>query len=223
MSVLRSELRKIIREILSDTATWPDSTINAWINELLRDFSNYFPQTSAMDIACVAGQHVYSFAVDAPDLRDVIKVEYPNDLDPPRFITRLSEQSPNFWNGPYYDLIGGVPPQALWLGESPKTGEQMTIDYEHDHDTVTSDLYVISVQERHLEALVLFCQWQAIRELEMLEAKEPDDSNIVLSMLGLNSGRAERLYRSKIREYQSTESDGGSIGPWAMDGQDRVY
>ena len=218
----RSELRKYIREVLSDNIQWPDSTLNNWINDAIRDFSNYFSRAVATDENCVADQRIYSFS-DFTGLREVVAVEYPNDQDPNRFISRLSEKSPNFTNGPYYDLVGGTPPAALELGEYPKTGEQLTIDYLCDHTIPSTDFSSITVEERHWQALYLFVQWQAIRELEMDEARDPDDSNIVLSMLGLNSGRAERLYRAKIREFKATEADGGAAGPWVMDGNDRIY
>ena len=216
-------LRKIVREILSDPTTWPDSTVNAWICAAIRDFSNYFSVESAQDINCVADQRIYSFAVDFVTIREVLRVEYPKDEEPPRYLVRHPITSPDFYGGPFYDLVGGTPPDAMMIGELPSTGETIRLDYAKDHTIPTSDLSSITVEPRHFEAIVLFCQWQAVRELEMLEAKEPDDSNIVLSMLGLNSGRAERLYRAKIREYKVTEADGGAVGPWQMDGSDRVY
>jgi hypothetical protein len=218
----RSELRKYIREVLYDNIQWPESSLNNWINDAIRDFSNYFSRAVATDINCVADQYIYSFS-SYDGLREVLGVEYPKGENPPRWLSRLSEKSPNFRDGPYYDLVGGAPPGAMELGEAPKTGEQITLDYLADHTIPSTDMSSITVEERHWQALYLFVQWQAIRELEMDEARQPDDSNIVLSMLGLNSGRAERLYRSKLREYKSTEADGGAAGPWVMDSNDRIY
>jgi len=218
----RRDFRQYIREILDDNVQWPDATVNAWIDDAIRDFSNYFSRAVAVDINCVADQHVYSFS-SYDGLREVLGVEYPKGQDPPRWISRLSEQSPSFRDGPYYDLVGGIPPGAMELGEAPKTGDQITMDYQADHTIPTTDMSSITVEERHWQALYLFVQWQAIRELEMAEARDTDESNIVLSMLGLNSGRAERLYRSKIREYKATEASGGAVGPWVMDSNDRIY
>jgi hypothetical protein len=41
--------------------------------------------------------------------------------------------------------------------------------------------------------------------------------------VGLNSGRAERIYRAKIRDYQGQEAAGGYVAGWRMDDRDRVY
>ena len=222
MALSRLELRKVIREILSDNVSWPDSSINAWINEALRDFSNYFPRITSQDINCTQDDRTYSL-YECEGLREVLSVEFPQGDDPPRFVSRLSEKSPNFIGGPYYDLPFIATPGTIVLGEYPNTGDQIGVLFAGDHPLPTSDFISITVKERHWGALVLYVQWQAIRELEMDEAREPDDSNIVLSMLGLNSGRAERLYRSKLREYKATEAGGGPAGPWVMDGQDRIY
>jgi hypothetical protein len=38
----RGELRATIRETLVDTLIWPDKSLNAWIADGIRDYSNYF-------------------------------------------------------------------------------------------------------------------------------------------------------------------------------------
>lgn len=215
----RLDLRNLIRQILTDPVVWPDATINLWIKQAIRDYSNYFPQLVSTTINCVADQRVYSLT-SYTGIREVIEVEYPDGEDPPRYLYRLGEKHPRFIDGQYYDVRISDVPLVLVLGEEPASGEQIAFTYQADHTIPTQDSDTLTMPDRHLEALVLFCQWIAIRELEMNEAAEPDDSNIVLSMLGLNSGRADRLYRAKIREYQETESPGGLSGPWVMD---RVY
>jgi hypothetical protein len=62
----------------------------------------------------------------------------------------------------------------------------------------------------------------AIKRLEIQEAGDPTGTTL-LTMFGINSVRAERLYRIKIDEYTEKHAAGGYAGPWVMDGHDRVY
>jgi hypothetical protein len=111
---------------------------------------------------------------------------------------------------------------VLVLGETPTTGETVTIDYQALHTEVTGDTDTLTVPDYHFEAIKLFTQWQALKRLEITEAKDPTGTTL-LTMFGINSVRAERLYRLKIDEYLEKSAAGGYAGPWVMDGFDRVY
>ena len=92
-----------------------------------------------------------------------------------------------------------------------------------DYATVSDDTTALGIPERHLDGLVAFVRWQAIQELEMSTAIDPDTKNLLLAELGVSVERAERLYRTKMRNFQRAAAPGGYAGPWQVDGHDRIY
>ena len=119
--------------------------------------------------------------------------------------------------------VRGNPPSDLVLGEKPAANEQARVVYTCGHDEPDEDSNVITVPDNRLEAIIEFVRWQAVREAEMNETMDPDTKNLVLSEIGLNSGRAERIYRAKIKDYQGQEAGGGYVSGWQMDDKDQVY
>lgn len=216
----RAQLRAIIREVLTNDETWVDSTLNAWIADAFRDYSIYFPRHVEATIDCVDDQIEYSLS-SYTGILDILRVEYPDGEDPPRYLAYRPETG-NFDGLPVYD-VRGDPPATLVIGEKPDTGEDIILTYSATHVAPSDDATALTVPDEHFEAIRLFVQWVAIRELEMNEARDPDTTSLLLSMLGLNSGRAERLYRTKIREYSERHGKSGYAGPWQMDGSDRIY
>ena len=221
MTTLR-ELRSFVRNLLYDETEWTDSLLNSWINDAIRDYSNNFPLRIDDDISCVTDQREYSLSTSTfVGLISVLLVEYPKDEDPPRYLERRPVTSQQFIDYPVYDLLD-LPPRVLVLGEAPTTGEQITIDYQALHPELTADTDTCSFPDYHFEAIKLYTQWQAIKKLELAETKDPTGTTL-LTMFGINSVRAERLYRYKIDEYLEKSAAGGYAGPWVMDGFDRVY
>jgi hypothetical protein len=110
------------------------------------------------------------------------------------------------------------------IGEDPAAGEKIGLTYTAEHAIPSADSTVLTVPDHHLEALKLFILWQATKELELKEAKEPDKTTLLLNLLGLNAFRAERSYRTKIQDLQqASAAPGGYAGPWVVDQYDRVY
>jgi hypothetical protein len=215
------ELRATLREILPDAGVWPDASINAWIQEAIRDFSGYFPLELSGLLDLTANVRVYALAGLAEEIFAVVQVEYPYGEDPPRFLARKQE-SAGIVGEAVFDVRGN-PPAELVLGEKPADGEQARVVYTCGHAIPEDDSDVITVPSNRQEAIIEFVRWQAVRQAEMNETMAPDTKNLLLSMIGLNSGRAERIYRAKIRDYQSQEAAGGYVAGWRMDGKDRVY
>ena len=216
-----AELRATVREILPSAEVWPEATINAWIQEAIQDFSGYFPRETSGLLDLTDDERVYALSDLAGGIFAVIQVEYPYGEDPPRFLARKQE-SAGIVGQAVFD-VRGSPPSDLVLGEKPATGEQARVVYTCGHTKPTDDDDVITVPDNRLEAIIEFVRWQAVREAEMNETMDPDTKNLVLSEIGLNSGRAERIYRAKIRDYQGQEAGGGYVSGWQMDDKDRVY
>lgn len=216
----RMAFRSMVRELLTDETAWPDGTLNAWLNDALRDYSNFFPRFVEATINCTAATRFYALT-SYTGIKAVVGVEYPAGRTPPRYLAERPEPG-SFVGNPVYALRGD-PPVMLVIGESPATGETIGLDYHALHTIPTADSDVLTAPDQHLEALKLFCIWMAIRELEMNEAQDPDKSTLLLNMLGMNAFRAERSYRAKIQEYMEMAGGGRYSGPWIMDRYDRVY
>jgi hypothetical protein len=220
-----AELRATLREILPSAEVWPEATINAWVQEAIQDFSGYFPRETSGLLNLTDDVRVYALgsipSTPTSGIFAVIQVEYPYGEDPPRFLARKQE-SAGIVGEAVFD-VRGSPPSDLVLGEKPSTGEQARVVYTCGHTKPAADDDVITVPDNRLEAIIEFVRWQAVREAEMNETMDPDTKNLVLSEIGLNSGRAERIYRAKIRDYQGQEAGGGYVSGWQMDGNDRVY
>jgi hypothetical protein len=216
----RAELRAAIREDFSDRGAWPDATLNSWITAAIRDYNTYFQHVSSAAINCVASTRSYSL-VTLNGIHGVLQVEYPTGETPPRFLDRRPETG-NFYGLPVYDLRGD-PPATLVIGELPEDGQTIAVVYTLDYATVSDDTSALGLPDRHLDGLVAFARWQAIQELEMSTAIDPDTKNLLLAELGVSVARAEQLYRAKMRGYQRAEAPGGYAGPWLADGHDRIY
>jgi len=217
-----AQIRAIVREVLADTTQWPDATLNVWINQAIRDYSHYFPDYATEAIPCVTDDTTYALgATYAAGIISLIRVEYPDGETPPRYLQRLNDGSQFFLNGPYYD-IRGDPPEELRLGESPTTGEYVEVSYTKAHKALSANADATTVPDRHLEALSIFCVWKAAEEIFATEEIDPDTREFLVSQMGLNAIRYERIYRNKIAEYQSGSASERS-GPWGMDKYGQVY
>ena len=217
----RAQFRAVLRETMSVRSHWPDTLLNIWIGDAIRDYSNYFSRQLEAILDCVAGQREYSL-VTLLGIQGVLMVEYPVGEDPPRYLARRPETG-GFAGLPVYDLRG-EPPHALVIGEEPDADDDIGLVYTADHAVPANDTDALTMPDRHLEALKLFVIWQAVRELELNEATDPDTTNMLLSMLGLNSVRAERMYRSRLDDFrQKVAAPGGYAGPWVSDANDKVY
>lgn len=223
MTTLKDFRDNALRSVLSNAAVFPDDLLNKWIEEAIRDYSMHFPmEVKGTLTAAKEGQRLFmlSWLAGFSELYGITRVEYPVDQEPPSLLSRLPRDHPRFEGGPYYDLVGE---QHIMLGQAVPQGEVIYVWHNTMHMIPTTDNMTISVPEKHQEALKMYCVWQAVRKLEMDQSAEPDMTSLLLSMLGTNSGRAERAYRSKIREYLTTTGGGQYSGPWRMDKWDGGY
>lgn len=216
----RAGMRAIVRETLVDTVIWPDKSVNAWINDAIRDYSNYFRRQVSVTISCVATTREYSLTAYT-GIAEILRVEYPKGEDPPKYLLYRAETG-TFVDLPAYD-VRGDPPITLVIGESPVAGEEIYLTYAADHEIPTTDSSTLTLPDIHLELVRLFVTWQAIKRVEVSETADPDRLSMILTQLGINSVRAERIYRFKLEEYRKKMAASGLSGPWIMDTRDRVY
>lgn len=188
----RSDLRTAIRNQGLDQSTWDDTEINQYIADAIAEYSIHFPRyRESTGNACTADQTEYTLPSDC---LEVIRVEYPEGEDPPAFLERLEPDDPRW--GPGYYAVRGT---TLVLGEEPDAGETYAVHYYAHHDYPDDDVTALTVPDEDLEVLIAFVIWKAYRRLELDEAKNPDGSTVILSMLGTNAARAQRQYQEALR------------------------
>jgi hypothetical protein len=216
----RAAFRATLRESLNNDTAWPDASLNAWLNEAIRDYSKYFPFQTETSVQCIQGQRTYPLSGLAGIL-GILRVEYPTGEKPLRYLLQRSEAG-SFVGLPVYD-VRGDPPATLVIGEEPRASEAIGLSYQAEHAVPTADSSALAIPDQHLDAIKLFIQWQAIKELELNQSRDPDHTSLLLNMLGMNAYRAERSYRTKLADYKERAAPGGYVGPWRVDGFDPVY
>jgi hypothetical protein len=227
----RAQFRLDLRETLGSAALWPDATLDAWINQALRDFSASFPYEHTAVLTAVAGVQLYPLSVIESggkpwEVYGVLRVEYPalaGAADPGEhpYLERRSRARSDFAGRPVYDLLDGG---LLMLGETPLGGERIRVWYHGAHPPLTADNQVISAPDRCLDALRLYVAWQAAKEQELAYQTAPaDPANFNLTQHGLNTQRAEAAYRARLAALLTASTAGGPAGAWAMPGGGRIY
>jgi len=215
----RGDFRESLRNVLSDKSQWRDTLVNEWINDAIRDYSRHLPRLAASTIPMVAGTKNYDLSTyEALAIREV---EYPISQTPRRLLTYLPRENYGFDGGQYYDLKNDL--TVLYMGETPSAGEYLYIEYDKLHTIPSTDGVSLTVPDGHLEALRLFVVWKALTQLAMDENVSVDRDRADAGSLGLNAYRAERAYRSHVREMLANVARSEFTGPWRADKFDQVY
>lgn len=211
------EFREVTIYAGMDKSRWPEPIVNAWIRDAIRDYSAHFPRfvdtdTEGTNIECVADQQEYSLS-SFTGIQTVLDVEYPAGEDPPEFVERRDQDDPRGFEGlGVYAVQGFERPSALRLGEEPSEGEEIRIAYLADHSMPTSDAEALTVPDYHLDALVLFVHWRAMRATVNRLMTNPDPQELPVLEALAPGGRlpavaqeARKAYEDKIAEFQATQ------------------
>jgi hypothetical protein len=217
-------------------ATWPQDTIEGWLQEAIRDYSQHFKRTCTASLtitAGCAGDHRFPLP---EDFCGMIQAEYPAGEDPPVYLQRLSRKSPRFWGSAgYYDVESAgdadwddvedqpANPATFWISDEVEAGETIGFAYTANHDAGVSSLDYVTVPAEHEHLLIKFVTWQAMNEREAVEAQNPDTTIRMLQQFKLASQAAEAAYRSALADAKKALSGGGQTGPWRADCYDPVY
>jgi len=232
MATTLAELADRAQITLNDAgaATWPQATIEAWVIEAIREYTQTFPRTLTKTITVAGASPGHSFDLTA-DLIAIHLVEYPGDEDPPVYLQRRSRTHPQFYNYEgYYDVepsgdMTSFP--TLYLSEEPADGEKIYWTAKCHHDTTLVPGDDITVPEHHEGLLLLFVLWQAFKERLATEEQDPDTTLAghvtLLQNLVKGATQAEREYKEALKRAKGNVADGGFSGPWAADKHDRIY
>ena len=221
----RQDLRNLIRRRLGDTSTpfqWSDLQVNQWINDSIAEHSIHFPRKLNTTLNCVTDQKSYDLPAN---YKAAISVEYPADDDPPYYLVRRS----SLWGSSdivgFYDVIrrdDATDFPELRISEKPTTGQDIIIYYLGNHASLDDDTDICTVPDVHLELLVLFVRWATFQELASKASADPDPTSLSMGTLELNAFRANREYRTKLKQWLAAESE-SAVTTWRMDKYDHVY
>jgi hypothetical protein len=210
MGTTLKDLRDSLRLTLTNATSWPDATLDTWIQDAIRFYSVEFPRTWRKTQAMTTGTQAYALP-GGHGFFHVLRVEYPSGQSPQEFLQQVEESSPEFASGgEYYALRGAADNISdpkddtaagyLVFAETVATGENAIITYAGAHPlpTVADDDAQITVPVAHWEALYAFIDFRAHWELETDEALTISTVSIVLAQLGQEARRAWNRYKETI-------------------------
>jgi hypothetical protein len=211
----------------SGVGTWPQATVEAWVLDAIRDYSQYFPRvrTSTTTITTPGSTpHVF----DLPgDFLAVVLVEFPDGEDPPEYLQLRSRTRDGFWDYTgFYDIEpshDAATAGKLYLSESPTAGEAYTLTWLAPHDTDLDPGDTITVPEDHESLLLLYVLWQATRERMATQEQDPDTTIHILQQMVKAAEQAEADYRRALERAAAHRAPGGWTGPWRADVHDPIY
>lgn len=231
MSANLNALRETVRLLLGDTNplkyTFPDTQVDSWINQAIRELSVHFPRTIEHTLSTTAGEREYE--IDAVVL-SILSVEYDRGgQDPPQYLTRRACTHPRFWQEDgYYDFIKprdsdtANKPRLLISTRPAADGLVIALRIQTGHNELSAGSDECTLEERHLPLVSLHVRWQAWLELSMNEGMNPGPLATLSYSQEMNAGRAERAYRLALKEAQQAEGE-SAAAVWTLDRFDRLY
>lgn len=221
----KSDLRRSLRQMLTDASAWPDSQLDEWCRQAIYEYSLHFPYPRTASWDTSAGVRAYTIYSEAATtiIHAILSVEYPVGDEPPTLLARKREHEADFFGGQYYDLRLDGYSQVLVLGQPPQGGEAIKITYESEHVYPSQEDSNLTVPDKHIELLRLFVQWKAVSYLELAEAVDISRQVSLLKDLGTNSQRAEQAYRARMRQLLEATAPGAWVAAWTTGTNCRIY
>jgi hypothetical protein len=219
---------------LADSAagTWDQSTVESWVLDAIRDYSQHFPRVVTSDVEEIGSGATHY--LDLPtDFLEMVSVEFPRGEDPPTFLERRSLHHATFWDvDGYYDIqktgqtvetpTGFTASRLVW-SRTPLATEGYTLKYLAPHPTDLESTDTTTVRVDHEGIIILFVIWRALKERQMAEAANPDTTSRYLNQLVYAATQAELEYRRAMERAAGARAEAAWTGPWRADGYDRIY
>jgi hypothetical protein len=213
----RAEFRAILRGVIENATTFPDATLNLWINDAIREYSVHFPR-KASDQYTNASTLVDGAYALSDSAMGVLAVEYPEGETPKRYLTRLDRRDPAFYGGEYYDVFGDVPRWVqIGIGQVV-SGETMRVYSNYIHTIPSADGSTLTVPDPHLELLMAYVLYLAAKAREVEASRTLGvDGLIDIASVSMMAQRMWRQWQDKLKMFMAEASPGVWAGPWVMD------
>lgn len=188
----------------SDT-TWDTEMIGTFLNDAIRDYSQYFPRGKMTTINCADDDNQY----DLPqDFLGTLSVEYPTGEDPPEYLVRKPYTAVGWWESDeYYDIIRNRDDNnvdEIIISADPSTGESIEVYYNAYHQLMAdpaTPTETNTVPEEHQQLLVKYCRWMASLHLASAEQQNPtSNSSLLMAQLAQNARRDEVAYNTALQQ-----------------------
>lgn len=222
-----AQLTTQCRNLIGD---WPSTyytndILYDYINRAIEELSKYFPLVKEYSLVTTLDTRIYDLE---SDFMGAISVEYPTGEDPPVYLLRRSYTDPDFWseNG-YYDIVlshdatTGNPPQ-IFISEKPPADETITVKYHSPHTALVESSDVCTIPAHLIHLVALFVRWKCWQQISTTEGMDPDQTKLLAATQEVNSTRAERIYRTALREARAAFVESAQVH-WKMDKHDQVY
>ena len=210
-------MRDQCRAVLASTSDWPDETLDTFVADAIRAYSNEWPRRLGHELVLTTGTQAYDLPGGHGFVR-VSAVEYPAGDNPPNYLEQVDLHSRAFVAAgacyalhPVNDDVAAVSDDVagqLVFAQPMTTGENAVIQYQAEHRIPTEDSDIISVPSVHLESLIAFVEFRAHWELETDEAYTQSSSagSLLLSQLGENGRRAWNRWREVMQRLRPVNS-----------------
>jgi hypothetical protein len=215
----------------SGAGTWPQATVEDWVCDAVREYSQHFPRILTTHVDTIGGTPDH-YTLLPEDFLEIVSVEFPLGEDPPVYLQHRSMHHPEFWDRDgYYDVLRSdqiysaldtdTYNKIVW-SRVPLATEGYKIRYQAAH-SATSASDPITIRTDHQPILVLFVIWRALKERQAKEAANPDTTSRYLNQLVYAATQAEQEYRRALDRAINSRSDSGWAGPWRADIYDPIY
>lgn len=223
----RPAMRPMIRNRLGDlnisAYEWSDDQLNDFINWAILEYSQHFPLWGQVMIESDDGSHEFDLPMGC---RSVLRVEYPASQSPPEFLERRDRSHPDFYLADgYYDLVwkgDETTTSLLIISNEGSAGTYISIEYTYGHPALANDTTDVTVDQRHLELIILYVRVCVMQEAASREAANPDPKTLILNTAELNVTRAERIYKARLESFKASAMESGRA-VWRMDKWDGGY
>ena len=222
-----AQLTQQCRNLIGDWSStyYTEAILYDYINRGVEEFSKYFPLVSEYALSTTLNTRMYDLEAD---FLEAISVEYPTGENPPKYLLRRSYTHPNFWieNG-YYDIVPShdatsTNPTQIYISQKPAASQTITVKYHAMHPALTASSDVCTVPAHLIHLIGLFVRWKVWQEIATAEGMDPDQTKLLAATQEVNSTRAERIYRTALKEAQATFVESAQVH-WKMDKHDHVY
>lgn len=224
---LIQEIRNVLNDTVSGKYIWTDDQITVWINQGIRVLSQYLPRQIVYTISTTLNDREYDLEVVH---LAVVSVEYPTGSTPPKYLKQRSYKHPNFWiEDGYYDFINrsdadSMNPPTLYISQKPAALETITLKLLSEHNLLSDTSDTTTLQDRHLNLIVLYAVWMAWVERSAFYAAYPTiftGGDLSVSS-NANKISAEKEFRTALDSALNVETS-SLISRWNMDRFDHVY
>ena len=213
-------------------ATWDTEMLATFLNDGIRDYSQYFPRLITTTINVSDDDNEYDLPAD---FMTVHSVEYPTGQDPPIYLIYKKFTGPLWWQEEYnYDIINhydDTDPPELWISaDSPATGETIAIIYNGHHQLITNTAAISgtnTIPPWHQQLLTKYVYWQAALHLASSEQQSPtSNSSLLMAQLAQNARRLALDYSTNLQQALFAAEGKSEPTNWTENnntGVERIY